>query len=84
MVYAEFGNYHLDVEPKMCKSDLALEKSEAGAPEAEIEVTSEMIEAGLDTLYEFDITEPREAEMRKAVTEVYRTMVRTGPTSFVV
>jgi hypothetical protein len=33
----------------------------------EIEVTPEMIEAGLAALYRFPITEPFESEMRKAV-----------------
>jgi hypothetical protein len=40
----------------------------------EIEVTPEMIEVGLATLYEFPITEPFEDEMRKAVCAVYKSM----------
>ena len=36
----------------MCKSDSALEKSEAGAPETEIEITPEMIAAGMDYMYD--------------------------------
>lgn len=45
-------------------------------PADEIEITPEMIEAGLEALYGFPITEPTEAEMRVAVAEVFRTMAR--------
>lgn len=38
------------------------------------EVTPAMVDAGLDKLYEFDITEPLETEMRKAVAAVYLAM----------
>jgi hypothetical protein len=54
--------------------DIEDDSRSAGAPEQEIEVTPEMIEAGLATLYEFDITEPFESEMREAVAAVYRAM----------
>jgi hypothetical protein len=40
----------------------------------EIEITPEMIEAGLNALYGFPITEPFESEMREAVATVYRAM----------
>lgn len=40
----------------------------------EIEVTEEMIEAGLETLYGFRITEPSRDEMGDAVREVYVAM----------
>ena len=40
----------------------------------EIVITPEMIEAGLDALYSFPITEPFESEMRDAVAAVYRAM----------
>lgn len=43
----------------------------------EIEVTPEMIEAGVERLYCFPITEPDEDSMRAAVAEVYRVMVAT-------
>jgi hypothetical protein len=46
----------------------------AGAPEQEIEITPEMIDAGLSVLYRFPITEPVESEMREAVAAVYRAM----------
>ena len=40
----------------------------------EIEITPEMIEAGLSELWNHDITEPRESEMREAVRAVYFAM----------
>lgn len=40
----------------------------------EIEITPEMIEAGLAELWNHDITEPREDEMREAVRSVYSAM----------
>jgi hypothetical protein len=46
----------------------------AGAPANEIEITPEMIEAGLNALYGFPITEPFESEMREAVVSVYKAM----------
>jgi hypothetical protein len=46
----------------------------AGAPVNEIEITPEMIEAGLGALYGFPITEPFESDMREAVAAVYRAM----------
>lgn len=42
--------------------------------EDEIEITPEMIEAGLDELYNHDITEPRKDDMRLAVRSVYSAM----------
>lgn len=42
----------------------------------EIEVTPEMIEAGLEKLYEFDITCPVDAEMRLAVAAVFVEMLQ--------
>lgn len=44
------------------------------APAAEIEVTPEMIEVGVKTLYGFDITEWMEAELRQAVRSVFIAM----------
>jgi hypothetical protein len=45
---------------------------EAESSETEIEVTPAMIEAGLERLYEFDITQPDPAELRLAVEAVLR------------
>jgi hypothetical protein len=42
--------------------------------ENQIEITPEMIEAGLNRLYEFHITEPDSDEMRDAVAAVFRAM----------
>ena len=44
----------------------------------EIEITSEMIEAGVDELYCFDITEPRLNEMRIAVAAIFRRMSKVA------
>ena len=41
----------------------------------EIEVTPEMIEAGLEALYCFPITEPDDASMKKAVVAVFSAML---------
>jgi hypothetical protein len=56
-------------------SDKNCADSSAGAPANEIEITPEMIEAGLEALYRFPIEDPFESEMRKAVAAVYRAMV---------
>ena len=45
---------------------------EAGAPE--IEISPEMIEAGVDVLFSFPITDPSESEMRMAVGAVFVAM----------
>ena len=58
----------------MCHDSAVVHDRGAGAPEAEIEITPEMIEAGLEALYSFPITEPFESEMREAVAAVYRAM----------
>jgi hypothetical protein len=60
----------------MCDVKAVDSEELAGAPEHEIEVTPAMIEAGREALYDFDIMEPYEEEMRKAVAAVYRAMVR--------
>jgi hypothetical protein len=49
----------------------------SGHEECEIEITTEMVDVGLRTLYNFNITEPYESEMRDAVTAVYRAMYET-------
>lgn len=41
---------------------------------AEIEITPEMIAAGVDALYQFDINEPTQAEMEHAVRSVFVVM----------
>jgi hypothetical protein len=41
----------------------------------EIEVTPEMIEVGVGTLYEFPITDPDEFSMREAVKAVFLAMI---------
>lgn len=43
--------------------------------EPEIEVTPAMIEAGVDTLYRFDITEPVRPDMDEAVKAVFLAML---------
>ena len=60
----------------MCDDSAVATKEAAGAPEKEIEVTSEMIEAGLEEIYRFTISEPTDDEMREAVRAVYVVMVR--------
>lgn len=45
----------------------------------EVEITPEMIEAGLRALYTFRITEPDEDEMRSAVAEVFKMMLEAQP-----
>jgi hypothetical protein len=42
----------------------------------EIEVTPEMIEAGLDEIWNHPIMEPTESELRVAVEGVFRAMIR--------
>ena len=42
--------------------------------DASIEVTPEMIEAGVDELYRYGPSEPFEEKMKKAVAAVYRVM----------
>ena len=46
------------------------------ADKDEIEITPEMIEAGVEKLFEFDIQQPFRAEMRDAVAAVFREMLR--------
>lgn len=41
----------------------------------DLEITPTMIEAGLECLYGFDITEPRRSEMREAVKAVFIAML---------
>ena len=42
---------------------------------AEVEITPEMIEAGLECLWGFPVTEPTEGEMREAVKAVFIAML---------
>lgn len=49
--------------------------SESVGEKEEIEVTPEMIEAGVDELYRHDILEPKRVEMKVAVSEVFRAML---------
>jgi len=51
-----------------------VEPKGAAGPEHEIEVTPAMIEAGVNELFGFSITEPSELEMREAVKAVYTIM----------
>ena len=46
------------------------------ATEPEIEVTPEIIEAGVEKLYEFDLHEPFRDELRKGVVAVFLEMLR--------
>jgi hypothetical protein len=48
----------------------------AGAPD-EIEITPEMIESGLAELKTHDIMQPIDEELRVAVSEVFRAMMRS-------
>jgi hypothetical protein len=45
----------------------------------EIEVTPEMVEAGLEELYKFPIIDPWEDQLREAVTRVFLAMSRVQP-----
>lgn len=47
--------------------------------EEEIEVTPEMVEAGLSRLFRFHISEPDEDELRVAVAEVFKAMAQVLP-----
>lgn len=51
-------------------------KNDRPAKECVIEVTPEMTDAGVDKLYEFDITLPYREEMKKAVAAVFLEMLR--------
>jgi hypothetical protein len=44
------------------------------ATREEIDITSRMIEAGVEELYSHDITEPKREEMREAVRAVFSAM----------
>jgi hypothetical protein len=44
-------------------------------PNDELEITPEMIEAGRERLYEFEITDPSRDEMNEAVKAVFRAML---------
>ena len=43
-----------------------------------MEITPEMIEAGLNSLYEFHISEPDRDELREAVAAVFRAMIEAA------
>jgi hypothetical protein len=59
----------------VCQDSAVAHDRATGAPaEKEIEITPEMIEAGMSALYDFPITEPFESEMREAVAAVYGAM----------
>ncbi len=57
----------------------------AGAPEAEIEITSEMIEAGVKIFYEKMLTHedfclsPREDDIRDAISAIFCSMAANSP-----
>lgn len=65
----------------ICTASDTSHEVEAGAPgkEEEIEATPEMIEAGLDELWNHNIMEPRHDEMRIAVASIYRVMSEARP-----
>jgi hypothetical protein len=46
---------------------------------SETEITSEMIEAGLEELYKFPIMDPWEENLREAVIHVFRAMQKARP-----
>jgi hypothetical protein len=50
--------------------------SNVNEDEVAVEITPPMIEAGLYTLYGYDITDPNEAEIRIAIADVFRSMER--------
>ena len=58
--------------------------SDGQASADEIEVTPEMIESGMWTLYGFHIQEPDDEEMRKAVCAVFRAMIEARATGRIV
>jgi hypothetical protein len=58
-----------------CIGQLHLSNQSNLATEPEIEITDKMIEAGINTLYDFHITEPEDREMREAVAAVFKAMI---------
>lgn len=64
------GNYILEVEPQMSHAPAVESRGSAGAPETEIEVTPEMIEAGVEESCLYDREDPKSWE----VEAVYRAM----------
>ena len=52
-------------------ADLSCEKS-AGAPEQDVEITPEMIEAGLEKLFDYD---PSFSNEKDIVAEIFRAML---------
>ena len=61
--------------------DRCYQRTAPGEAEIEIEVTPEMAEAGRKELYGFCITEPEAAEMREAVSAVFRVMLSVAPSA---
>jgi hypothetical protein len=53
-----------------------METARAGAPELEIQVTSEMIEAGLTVVWRAPIMDPDEESMKAMVRKVFIEMTR--------
>lgn len=47
--------------------------------ENEIEITAEMIDAGVDVAWRSPLTEPDEASVRQMVIDIFRTMLRVSP-----
>ena len=46
-----------------------------------IEITPEMIDAGLERLFRFHLSDPDELELRRAVAEVFSAMMEARPES---
>jgi hypothetical protein len=47
----------------------------AGSKQGEAEVTPEMIEAGMEVVWRTDITDPRETELHRMVSDIFRRML---------
>jgi hypothetical protein len=70
--------------PKASIAKPLAESAKAGAPEAEIEVTPEMIEAGVQIYYENACegwASPGGNELRRALAEIYVEMAKCAPKS---
>ena len=57
----------------------SLDPVEAGAPEKEIEITPEMIEAGATELYRHDLDLWEKEKVRRAVADIFLSMLRAAP-----
>jgi hypothetical protein len=60
----------------VCKP--GLDKSEAGAPEAEVEITPEMIEAGVSVLWESGGHEPMDGVDQLVIERIFVAMSRVA------